>query len=1257
MLLRVFSCAQPEPVIHSSVDSRIFPRARKWYHGVHKRPAGAAFISRASIALASPRMKKYIAFGALVIALLVVPSFKPVSAAYEGTITTNAATEITASLAFLNQSFAHTGSDYGPTTLGFYWGTTSAMGSTITLPSGMYGGSTITNMYPLDGLSCGTTYYFQAYAHGAAGTDTGAVLNFSTPSCELPAVTTNAVTGLTATSAGISGSVDAEGTSYVTSTGYDWGTTTAMTSTPVTYPRTDSLVPATLTGLSCNTTYYFQAYAVNSSGTGRGAMQTFTTTACSGGPTVTTAAGSAPDGFDLHFNGSVSATHTTPVTVAGYKWGTTTSMTNTPVSITPAAGTSYSGTLPVGSVGPSNGVSCGTSYYFQAFATNASGTAYGSVMTVSTPTCAGPTFTSVPYADGITSSGASLAGTILSWGTYYGTPELIAVGYDWGTSPTSLTHHVSVVSAGGTPRYDVELPLADISGLSCGTTYYMTAYATNGQGYTGTSSVGRFTTTTCGYASVSTETPSLVLGGYETTTTSISFFGYVGGDDVATAGIKWGLTAAMTNTPIIAALPVGSGYIIGTATGLSCNTPYYYEAFATTSSGLTSYGISYEKSTLNCTPPTVSTSAATAITRFGATMNGALTGSSYVTAAGYNWGTTTALSGAPVLTTGTTAGPLGGGVLTGLACGTTYYYRAYGYRADVGAINGATMTFTTSACLAPTVTTAPATMITGSTAILNGAITDTGGVNATTEGFDYGTTTLHPTTTTGSFGTGAFSATVSGLSCNTTYNYSANATNSAHTATGSTMSFTTLPCSTGAGSTSVATGGSSIIAIGLPSVTTLPVTGATGSDGTTASVHGTLVAKGGSAVTSLGYKWGPTAAMTSTPISVASTTGFPLGSLPAGNLTGLTCGATYYYQAFARNSSGTATGAILSFNTTCLPTMTISTPYLVGSTYHVALYTATTGGGIVTSLILVSAEAIVTGEIITGSPFSLYDADSTLGPLACNTTYYYQGQITSNIGTNTTDMKSFTPPCTLSSSAVPGKSSALSSPVSSSSTSTSATTSTTSTSTSTSGSSLMSTAAKTTTTTTTTTTTPAAPSNTAATASPSATVTTTPTSTAAQPASSSTTSSPAVSTPAATKTTTAAPTPTPTTTTTTTPSSASAPTIKSSSVSSSALGASALDGLDEASLPASTSATTSTTAPTATSVAPYTFTQSLYYGATGADVTALQQYLATKGYFTQAPTGEYGRLTQSAVEDLQADNNLPVTGTVGPLTRQFLNAQ
>jgi hypothetical protein len=163
-------------------------------------------------------------------------------------------------------------------------------------------------------------------------------------------------------------------------------------------------------------------------------------------------------------------------------------------------------------------------------------------------------------------------------------------------------------------------------------------------------------------------------------------------------------------------------------------------------------------------------------------------------ATGYKWSTANVYSGAADQ----------GNVLTktetGLTCNTAYtrYIWAYNGSGCVSAV--ATLTQTTSSCVAaPSITTLAVTNIGATTATLNGNITSINGANATTRGFKYSSINgFDPATTgtniseTGSYGTGAFSLSPSGLTTTTTYYVCAYATNSAGTTYGDQVSFISL---------------------------------------------------------------------------------------------------------------------------------------------------------------------------------------------------------------------------------------------------------------------------------------------------------------------------------------------------------------------------------------------------------------------------------------------------------------------------------
>ena len=77
--------------------------------------------------------------------------------------------------------------------------------------------------------------------------------------------------------------------------------------------------------------------------------------------------------------------------------------------------------------------------------------------------------------------------------------------------------------------------------------------------------------------------------------------------------------------------------------------------------------------------------------------------------------------------------------------------------------------------------------------------------------------------------------------------------------------------------------------------------------------------------------------------------------------------------------------------------------------------------------------------------------------------------------------------------------------------------------------------------------------------------------------------------------------------------------------------------------------------PSATSAGCTITSRDLRIGASGADVTCLQQALVAASYLSGAPSGQYDNATFSAVEKLQTDKDLFVDGLVGRETALALD--
>jgi uncharacterized protein (TIGR02145 family) len=273
------------------------------------------------------------------------------------------------------------------------------------------------------------------------------------------------------------------------------------------------------------------------------------------------------------------------------------------------------------------------------------------------------------------------------------------------------------------------------------------------------------------------------------------------------------------------------------------------------------------------------------------------------------------------------------------------------------------------------------TDITTSDAISGGNITSDGGADITTRGVCWSTSQNPVNTgscTSDGTGTGIFASNISGLTPNTKYYVRAYATNSAGTAYGDEVSFTSNPIVVATVITSSAT-----------SITT-----------TTAISGGNITSDGGGAITARGICWSLTANPTTANSKTSDGTG--KGSFTS-SISGLQPGTTYHVRAYATNIAGTAYGSDLLF-TTIAVSPTITTTAVSGITTT----TATSGGNItsdggspVTARGIcwsTSADPLISGSHTTNGTGTGSFTSSITG-LAANTKYYVRAYAVNSIGT------------------------------------------------------------------------------------------------------------------------------------------------------------------------------------------------------------------------------------------------------------------
>ena len=195
----------------------------------------------------------------------------------------------------------------------------------------------------------------------------------------------------------------------------------------------------------------------------------------------------------------------------------------------------------------------------------------------------------------------------------------------------------------------------------------------------------------------------------------------------------------------------------------------------------------------------------------------------------------------------------------------------------------------------PTVTTAAATDIDYTGVVVGGDVTGTAWSDVTARGVCYSTVqvpTIDDAKTINGEGTGSFTSTLENLDAGITYYLRAYATNSAGTAYGEQVSFTTLSS--------------------LPIVETLEIS-AIGE--TIAQSGGSVTFNGGLTITSRGICWSRSEEPTLE--AQFTTDGSGTGEFTS-SMEGLSETTTYYVRAYATNKKGTAYGEQQTFTTTAL---------------------------------------------------------------------------------------------------------------------------------------------------------------------------------------------------------------------------------------------------------------------------------------------------------------------------------------------------
>ena len=720
----------------------------------------------------------------------------------------------------------------------------------------------------LKNLEHNTIYYARAYATNKMGTSYGEQVKFTTE-LGVPIVVTDSIIRITAHSAKCKGHVESDGGYKVTTRGTCWSKRPDPTiDDDCTNDGSDKgEFTSTLNNLIENTTYYVRTYATNSTATVYGEQIIITT--LDGLAVVKTDSVNNVTATGFTAFGTVVSDCDIPVTARGFCYSTSQYPTIEDEVTTSGKGLGdYKSNI--------SKLEYGTTYYVRAYATNATETAYGEQIPVTT--LKGLPKVTTNEVTNISSVRATCGGNV----TDDGSLSVIARGVCYGTEQQPTIEGLHTSDGKGKGEFT-----SNITELKDKTTYYVRAYATTDAG-TAYGEQRTFIT--------QNGTPVVLLSEVgEPTANSVACKGKVTGDGGVTIterGFCYSLTQYPTNTSDHVIVGEGIGEYSGSLVNLALNTTYYVRAYAVNSLGI---GYSEQKKfttksgLAELSIGTASTTA-TSIAVGGEVKDN---GGYAVTERGVCYSAT---NSEPTTADKYVVGGKGNGAfsvsITELTAATTYHLRAYATNENGTAYSNAITAITKDG--AGSVTLGAIANITALTASIPVTVTDAGGATLQSCGVCY-STNPNPTTSDNIVVAGgkqlniAYTCNLSALQPNTKYYVRGYATTDITTAYSEQATFQTND--------------------GMPSV----ITSAATATSTTISSGGTITNDGGYSITARGLCYS-TNNSNPTIEDNFTTAGIGTGVFTS-IITNVSVSTTYYVRAYATNTIGTSYGNVVTVTT------------------------------------------------------------------------------------------------------------------------------------------------------------------------------------------------------------------------------------------------------------------------------------------------------------------------------------------------------
>lgn len=562
-----------------------------------------------------------------------------------------------------------------------------------------------------------------------------------------PTVKTAQVTNITSNAAVAGGSVESDGRRTITARGICYGKSPYPTLSDLSTKEGTGLggFTSSLKDLERNTVYYVRAYATNAMGTAYGDQVKFTTQ--EGIATVTTDSVYNVSTHTAKCKGHIDSDGGFPVTKRGTCWSKRPDPTIDDEITEDGSGLGvFTSTL--------KNLRENTIYYVRTYATNATETAYGEQVIITT--LDGLPVVKTEPASNIKANSMVCYGEVLSDCDI----PVTARGFCYGTNwyPT-IEDALFTTTGKGLGKYQ-----STLKDLDFGKTYFIRAYATNEMG----TSYGEQIEVTALSGLAEVQMDSIMVNA-----NTITCYAQVLSDcdvPVTARGFCYSTTPGRPTLEDATVTTAGKGLGLfqSTLADLEFNTTYYIRTYATNAAG-TVYGIWDASITTGDGLPEVYSDSVSEVRASSIVCHGSIysDGGFTITERGFCYSSTNAN---PTIEDMHATGGVGTGsyscTLLSLSASTTYYLRAYATN-STGTKYGEVLSVTTTDGLPVVETTDPHENVTATTISAGGQVIDDGGFTITERGVVY-STLPHPTIestgrATSGAGTGYYSALIKNI--------------------------------------------------------------------------------------------------------------------------------------------------------------------------------------------------------------------------------------------------------------------------------------------------------------------------------------------------------------------------------------------------------------------------------------------------------------------------------------------------------------